>query len=282
MKKKLILGKTSQHKSLIHRVWLASALINYNGEKSEPSSPSTLMLNGIHVHLDYPMEVKSRLQLISYVPQNTLSKDIKYESLWVYPGGFFQCINKQEYQNLFNKVENYLVTYPPGSTIVFGVDQNSDQYAWIIQINRNSRIEYLKEIKRGNTAINDRIIEIGELKVSVFVCGEFTGSRTSNNGPFYKFFLLSDVCNQLEGVNLLVNLAHWEVSKSLNEKYHKRYVHQNQLSKFSCQGAGILVQHHRGKQRENRPHFKHASNWIIFKGGRWLSDDEVTTIYIQQ
>jgi hypothetical protein len=50
------------------------------------------------------------------------------------------------------------------------------------------------------------------------------------------------------------------------------------MERFAEQGIAILTHHHAGKSANGRPHFKHQSNWIIFRDRNWLPRSAVVAL----
>ena len=170
-------------------------------------------------------------------------------------------------------------SYPLHATVAFGVDRkDGDQFAWIME--RQSGVVSWQAVMRGNADVAARTRRVGRLNAAFFVCGEFTGSATDNNGPYFKDQLLTSPVATLADCQILVDLApcpgqwhHRGSCKSTNgaPKATRR--------RFSKHGTGILIYHHHGGVLVNgRSHMKHQSTWMVFRGGQWIDNTAVLAI----
>jgi hypothetical protein len=50
------------------------------------------------------------------------------------------------------------------------------------------------------------------------------------------------------------------------------------MERFAAHGIAILTHHHAGMCANGRPHFKHQSNWIAFRGRDWLPRSAVVAL----
>jgi hypothetical protein len=89
---------------------------------------------------------------------------------------------------------------------------------------------------------------------------------------------LSNPAQQLADCDLLVDLAHRCVPGCVSGSSSPRWVHRQQMKRFSGRGVAVLTHHHEGALVQGRPHFKHQSNWVIFRGGEWLVTSSVTAL----
>ena len=219
------------------------------------------------------------------------------ESLWVFPGGYFGFDGSAprdsdtawpgfDPEAIRPRLLSVLNCYPRQAVLTFGADYprrkdtpyNEDlQQAWVCRLSAEGTCE-LQIINRGNTDIPGRTLTIGPLRAAVFICGEFTGSWTEQNGPYYDGRLLTDPATQLAGCRLLVDLAHSRVQRSVWAGPGPRRVHQRQMLRFSEHGAAVLTHHHPGLVKDGRARTGSQSNWIVFRGGQWLDEKAVTPV----
>lgn len=282
------------------RGWLAQAAMLADGRPCRANQPADLFVFSLSVREGYSTDFDDRLSLLSdvfvhfgsSVPSSTAS-------LWVLPGGYFGFdasgfqwahLDHLAERRLERAVLSTLRASPVHSTLALGVDTlrrpvpGSEvlQYAWIAQHQPGGRS--LLKVSRGDTSLSHRTVDIGPLNAAFFVCGEFTGSHTVENGPYFRDqggsdCFLDDPVHQLAQCNLLVDLAHRQVSGSVSGACNRRMVHRRQMNRFAPQGAAVLAHHHRGLSSSGRAHFKHQSNWIMFRGGTWLAPSAVAEVW---
>jgi hypothetical protein len=161
---------------------------------------------------------------------------------------------------------------PNGSAMTFGSDlgkANSDQAVWVIK-----RGEVAREIRRTSTPLSARHVQVGPLRATVFVCGEFTGSERDGNGPFFEDEYLE--VDDLDTTGLLVDVAHAHVKGTIDAaKPNPRWVHEVQMVKFAKtknMGAATLTHHHGGELTDGRPVYDAQSSWVLYRGGSWIGD----------
>lgn len=282
------------------RGWVAHAGMLADGSPCHAGQRAKLFLFCLSVREDYSADVDDRLSLLGdvfarfgpSVPSGTAS-------LWILPGGYFgfdassmtwSYLDHLAERRLGRAVLNALRTSPVHSTLALGVDTRRSpapsskvrQHAWIGQHQPGGRS--LLRVARGDTSLAHRTVDLGPLNAAFFVCGEFTGSHTDESGPFFRDeggagCFLDDPVSQLAQCRLLVDLAHRQVSGSVSGACNRRMVHRRQMNRFAPQGAAALAHHHRGACSSGRAHFKHQSNWIMFRGGAWLAPSAVAEVW---
>jgi len=276
--------------------WIAEARISARGGPLRHGQKPALLLFSVSVHRDFPANIRDRLSLLGEVRYRFARKvPAGTSSLWVFPGGYlgfdasanmWHHFNRGVYREIEVSVLRALSRFPVHATVALGVDSrrgptpDSDvrQQAWVTQ--RHPDGCSIAKVTRGESTIRARQFSVGPLKAAFFVCGEFTGSRTEQNGPFFcdsngNESFLTDPVAQLRDCHLLVDLAHQEVSGSLSGVCSPRMVHRLQMKRFSRRGDAVLSHHHSGLLTDGRPHFKHQSNWVVFRGGQWLDASRV-------
>lgn len=281
------------------RGWVAQARLLADGSPCGISQQAELLLFCLSVHEDFSANLDDRIALLhevanrfgTSVPANTAS-------LWVFPGGYFgfnasaatwTYLDHLTGRRLERAVLRAVGRLPVHATVALGVDSLRNpagdgavrQNAWVGQ--RHPGGSTLTMLTRGESPLEHRQFSVGPLTACFFICGEFTGSRTSQNGPFFKDkggseHFLDDPVHQLSQCNLLIDLAHRQVSGSVSGSCNRRMIHRLQMERFSQQGAGVLAHHHRGCGSAGRAHFKHQSNWVVFRGGHWLESTAITAI----
>jgi hypothetical protein len=210
-------------------------------------------------------------------------------SLWVFPGGYFgysaargrwRRPNGRTRDRIERGIRSLARRVPMPSLIAVGVDGETQQ-VWVTE--RSREAVKVSEITRGVSQPRSRRFKIGSMEAAFFVCGEFTGSQTYQNGPFCsdadgRSCYLSNPLPQLQGCDVLVDLAHYKVSGSISGNCSPRMVHRKQMERFSKREVAVLTHHHGGALLDDRPHFKHQSNWIVFRNVNWLSASAVTEL----
>lgn len=280
------------------RAWVAEGRLTVDGERCPSRRLPALVLFSVCVHEEFSTEAEDRLALLREIVE-TLGRGVPagVPSLWVLPGGYFgfmasvgrwlylsPAIRRRTQEQLLKLVRHF----PRGATVAVGADTRESplvsqvvQQVWIAE--RGSSEASLSVVTRGQSSLSERKVQVGPLRAAFFVCGEVTGSRTEENGPFAvqasgEHVFLSHPAEQLEDCRLLVDLAHHRVSGSGSDSPGPRMVHRRQMSRFSSHGAAVLTHHHAGARSGERAQLKHQSNWIVFRGGEWLEPDNVVTI----
>jgi hypothetical protein len=206
-----------------------------------------------------------------------------HNSLWVYPGGYFGFDATTRNWVGFNarvvqeKLAAVLRAYPSGARLAFGAD-DGDQQVWLSWLNKSGSL-VLHRITRGSCSLADREIQVGSIRASFFVCGEFTGSHTKENGPFWENEYLTNPVAQLRNCHLLVDLAHFRVKGGVHGPPGPRLVHHRQMLRFARRGTAVLTHHHAGAQTAGRARDNCQSNWVIFRGGERLDERRVYVMH---
>lgn len=273
------------------RAWVAQAKATRNWCRARNGDRPALAIFAISVRDSFSATVEDRLALMTAVADRFAGDVPKgVPSLWVFPGGYFgYSAARQRWRDLRattrRRIERGVRTvarrFPTPSLIALGVDGYRSQQAWVLERQR-SGVD-ISRITRGESSLTERQFTLGPARIAFFICGEFTGSYTWANGPFCtdvdgRACYLDNPVRQLRGCNVLVDLAHYKVSGSISGVCGPRMVHRRQMERFSRQGISILTHHHAGYLARGRQHFKHQSNWIIFRGGDWLPASRVVKI----
>src|SRR5262249_36586929 len=148
-----------------------------------------------------------------------------------------------------------LEDFPAQARIAFGADAVTDpweQQAWVCWLDQPKR-HVIRRVTRGVSDITERTLGIGSVEAAFFICGEFTGSWSHQNGPYCDGWVLDDVTHQLKDSRLLVDLAHSRVRGSVYGPPWPRLVHQRQMERFASHGAAVLAHHHGGALVYGRP-----------------------------
>ena len=279
------------------RAWVALGFANARGYEVQPEGKIALVICSISVRDSLNVALKDRLGLLDDVASR-FTQQVRpgVPSLWVFPGGYFGFnAARGEWQHLdvqaLRLLERGLVSrarhFPAPSLIAVGVDSRSRafgdviQQVWIAQKDRHG--VSVSKLTRGESQLEVRQFTAGSKKAAFFVCGEFTGSQTEQNGPYcidsgQREYFLRDPVSQLRGCGVLVDLAHDKVSGSISGRCSPRMVHRLQMERFSRRGIAVLTHHHAGRLANGRPHFKHQSNWIVFRGTTWLAESAVVEL----
>lgn len=274
--------------------WVAEAWSNAAGEEVAPQSSGGGATFAVSVHEEYPATEAARLQLLGRVGQQFRNRvPAGAPSLWVFPGGFFgfnAAVARTDQDRAWHgfdasvverELPDVLSRYPANAIVAFGADGRClvegdacIQEVWIARTGNTD----LQKIRRGATDLSSRCVQVGPVLAAFFVCGEFTGSWTDANGPYCENLVLDDPVRQLSDCRLLVDLAHSRVKGVVNGSPGRRQVHARQVLRFAQHGAAVLTHHHGGNKTYGRPRNDSQSNWVVFRGGAWLSGDRVTAI----
>jgi hypothetical protein len=262
--------------------WLAIAHIDAEGRKAAPGTARTLALVTVCVHSGYPKAVSDRLNLLKAVMAKASAIVKRAPCLIVLPGGFFGFLGEAPVSSrgaarIDSAVRSFQAARRPAETIIaVGLDRGKshpDQSVWVWP----SGASAIVKITRGATSPEERTVRIlgGALSAAFFVCGEFTGSRTGNNLPYFEQRFLLDAAREFPGHRLLVDLAHRMVPRTVNRvSTPRRYVHQRQMELQTPAATSILTHHHPGAKRSRFPgaaQSRSRSDWILFKGGQWFA-----------
>lgn len=275
------------------RAWVAMGRVDPDGRRASTLASTATSIFAVSVNSSVPATVRARIQLMDDIAQSLRSRvPSGTGSLWVFPGGYFgfnAAVNNwtglqtAELDALKHEIRRISPTFPVGSILMFGVDLGAErpQQAWIAECGVRNAI--IGQVTRGKTPLHQRVFSVGLHHAAVFVCGEFTGSQTDNNGPFFidtegTPTYLNAPEQQLRHCQILVDLAHQRVSGSVHASPNRRMVHQRQMERFSRHGVAVLTHHHDGVQNAGRANFKHQSNWIVFPEGEWVSDVDVADV----
>src|SRR5437660_19358 len=272
------------------RAWVAHARATASWRRARDAGRPALAIFAVSVRDSFSSALSDRLRLMTVVADRFADRvPAGVASLWVFPGGYFGYrAARQRWSKMpasaRSTIERELRTvarrFPVPSLIAIGVDgygtrddENPTQQAWVVERSR-SGVE-ISRVTRGESPLARRQFTIGRARAAFFICGEFTGSYTAANGPFCidraeRDHYLDDPARQLRDCSVLVDLAHHKVSGSVSGVCGPRMVHRRQMERFSAQGIAVMTHHHAGEFSSGRPHFKHQSNWIIFRGRDWL------------
>lgn len=274
------------------RGWYVLTWMDGQGNSVAAHAPGSVAVMAVSVHRLVPTATVARLQLMDTVVAIAAAAAPKHPVFITLPGGFFGFDADAWWEETGDPWAGLAFTpaqaaavrvhaqalvdgLPAGSAITFGSDigaANSDQALCVIQHATAARV-----IRRTSTPLSGRHVQVGPLRATVFVCGEFTGSPTSANGPFYNGRLLQ--VTDLAGTGLLVDLAHAHVTGTVHAPTAPpRNVHQGRMEAFSSAGASLLVHHHGGEITAGRARKDAASNWVLFRGGTWVDERAVTHI----
>ncbi|HEX8820936.1 MAG TPA: hypothetical protein VF794_13495 [Archangium sp.] len=203
------------------------------------------------------------------------------DSLWIYPGGFFGFDARRFYEGdsakawkgvqsfSDNHIKNVIRAHPAKSTITFGADNSQQRQRLLVC---GSSVNTLK-VLRSDTDLTYRQLSVGGgLKAAFFVCGEFTGSWTSANGPYFGNKVLTRPASKLSGCDLLIDLAHSRVRRTIYRPPTHRHVHQLQMLRFAQRGAAFLAHHHGGETTMGRPTTDCSPHWIAYRGDNALDN----------
>lgn len=274
------------------RAWVAQGWMRTDGHRAELGDAGAIRVFAVSVHERVSAAPESRLRLLCDLARG-LGRGVAPNtySLWVLPGGYFGFdsyrrdwieLTEDEMRAIQRRIlSDVLPLFPARSTVVLGMDPDDRQFVWAGQIDGSGRTAEVCNAERHHADLQRRRIDVGGLIASCFVCGEFCGSRTANNGPFDADAappqFLDDPVRQLRDTRLLIDLAHSRVSGTIvAESAPQRLSHQRQLERFAPHGAGLLVHHHAGQLTAGRPASKHQSGWLIYRGGRWLEESAVS------
>jgi hypothetical protein len=276
------------------RAWVAVGRVDADGRRARSASRTATVIFAVNVNSSVPATTTARVDLMDQVARILGGRvEPGVSSLWVFPGGYFGFdagrgtrgdwldLRESDVHQIQREVRRVFQGFPRKSVLTFGVDYLDRQQAWVM--NGASTDAMIHRITRKFTPLSQRIFAVGEHRAAAFVCGEFTGSRTSQNGPFFvdaagRTHYLEEPERQLSECQILIDLAHQRVSGGVHAPPNRRMVQQRQMERFSRHGVAVLAHHHAGEQNDGRAHFKHQSSWIVFPEADWLSNAEVVNI----
>jgi hypothetical protein len=264
------------------RAWVAAGTIDAHGARCDSPQNGALTIVAVSVNETCTSSIEERIALMHDVVRiKRLPEGVP--SLWVYPGGYFG-FNAAAYSNgdgspawpgvaashVEAKLGDIVKAHPVGAWVAFGVDLDVNvkhQQAWLIRnssTGSGARLEQYK-IKRGETSLAERCFDLdgNGLKAAFFVCSEIAAYE-----------------DQLSECRLVVDLAHVRVPGTVYcDHAGTRMLHQREFDRVSAYGAAVLAHHHIGElTTAGTEHFRHQSNWILFRGGVWLDSADVEAI----
>jgi hypothetical protein len=273
------------------RAWVAVGHASNDGRQATSGDRPALVVFAVSVNDSFSTSIDDRLRLMEDVAERFVSKVPQgVPTLWVLPGGYFgydpasgtfKVLDANTLHHIEHGISDLAHRLPTPNLVAVGVDNCAAQRACIAEHHQgNISVSY---VTRERTDLAARQFKIGPVRAAFFICGEFTGSRTAKNGPFCedgegRACYLQDPVRQLHQCDVLVDLAHLRVSGSVSGVCGPRMVHRRQMERFSAKGVAVLTHHHSDLVTGGRPHFKHQSNWIVFKGGKWLPESAVTPL----
>ncbi|WP_437681888.1 hypothetical protein [Sorangium sp. So ce131] len=273
------------------RAWVAQAPLDVDGRRATTPSRAKAVIFAVSVSSDVPPTTTARIDLMSHVAQTMRGRVGRgVSSLWVFPGGYFGFdprrkvwlgLRDSDVQQIECEIRRAAMEFPRASVVAVGVDYLDWQQVWILE-DSSGQVQ-IRQITREVTSLDQRIFSVGQFRAAAFVCGEFTGSRTRRNGPFFidaagHPHYLDEPDRQLRNCHILIDLAHQRVAGTVNAPPNRRMVQQRQMERFSRHGVAVLTHHHDGRQSSGRAHSKHQSNWVVFPEGDWLSGADVVEI----
>jgi hypothetical protein len=289
--------ETGQSRTL-PRAWIAQGQADSNGYQLQSQEQAALFIYAVSVRDSLSGKVEERLRLLDDVRKRFAQEvPARIASLWVFPGGYFGFsaargkwgyLDVQARRHLEREFIKLARHFPAPSLIAVGVDSRSGtesgevtQQVWVAE--RHENVINVSRVTRAHSQLVERQFTVGSTNAAFFICGEFTGSATKHNGPFCfdtdeRACFLKDPARQLRGSNVLVDLAHNKVSGSISGSCGPRMVHRLQMERFSKRGVSVLTHHHLGRLSNGRPHFKHQSNWIVFRRTTWLAESAVVEL----
>jgi hypothetical protein len=288
--------KEAGRRRAVPRAWIAEGRADEHGYQLRSKEKPALLIYAVSVRDSLSVAAEERLRLLDDVGQR-FARGVPpgVASLWVFPGGYFgfsaaretwQHLDVQARRLLERELINQARHFPAPSLIAVGVDRRSQsgdvtQQVWVAE--RHGHSVSVSKVTRGESELVVRQFTVGSTRAAFFICGEFTGSETEENGPFCidkdeRECFLRDPARQLRGCSVLVDLAHNKVSGSISGSCSPRMVHRLQMERFSRRGISVLTHHHAGRLSNGRPHFKHQSNWIVFRGTTWLAESAVVEL----
>ncbi len=278
------------NQSQVPSCWVAEAWVDSDGCETTCEAHGAVGVFAVSVHEQYPADEHQRLRLLEEVAERLGSHVAPdHDSLWVYPGGYFgfdasapRPFDHKAWPG-FNvdvvriRLLPVLKKYPTRARLAFGADNKGgdQQHVWVCWLGADGLLQ-IETITRHLCDLPGRKVRVGSLCAAFFVCGEFTGSHTTANGPYFNDHYLSDLAVQLNDCRLLIDLAHFRIKGNIGGgQPGPRQVHRRQMLRFAFHGASVLTHHHFGIQTDGRARNDCQSNWVIFCGGRQLAESRV-------
>lgn len=240
--------------------WVAQCCVDGGLQEVEPSK-AVLAIFTISVHEQVPVSLRARADVaLRVLKQWGPTVPTGLESLWVLPAGFlgYDPIANDwmgcKPEETWATVKPIVRALPARATLVMGVDPSRGmQQAWILR--PDTTLATAQIITRGQTEIASRVVDLGTLKGSVFVCGELLGS--GQQGPIAPGKYMGDPATRLSDVQVLIDVAHRRVPKGWGQNTNPRWAHDSRFRRFASKGIAVLAHHHDGSGR-----FNCQSNWI--------------------
>lgn len=266
---------TSPDDEIKTRAWVASGTIDAQGRRCALPESGALTIVAVSVHAGNRSEIEERIALMREVVQSTQTPQ-STPSLWVYPAGFFgfdaatMSWPGADLVRLCTMLPSIVQAHPPGAWVAFGVDSSVDnQQAWLIRAASSGMSEEFvqHEIGRHESSPAERSFDLDGkgLKAAFFVCSE-----------------IADYRSQFSDCRLIVDLAHAYVPGTVwSHLAGARMLHQRELTAVAAHGAAVLTHHHTGDvTKAGGEHYRHQSNWILFRGDGtdWLDRENVIPV----
>jgi hypothetical protein len=265
--------------------WVAVSWVDEEGMKASSSQRGALAVVAVCVNSGYPAAILSRIRLVESIARSLKSQLLNHASLWVFPGGYFgyerDGLRADALQQIDEQMRSIIRRHFPQNTttVAAGIDPNDrveEEEVWVW----SSKGGPCLRVQRGSTPADGRQLQLAgtQILAAFFTCGEFTGSRTRNNRPFYRNEFLLNFGQQFPGCRVAVDLAHERIRGTVNNiPPPRRNVHEGQMLSVSAHAAAVLTHHHEGALTKGRARTDSQSNWIVYRGGVWF-DGHVTEL----
>lgn len=194
------------------RAWIAEGRVSHDRGQVRGSSKPALVIFAVSVRDSFSIAIEDRLGLMSEVAARFAHRvPSGVPSLWVFPGGYFgysaargegRRLNFDTHRRIESGIRSRARNFPVSSLIAVGIDNGETQQVWVTA--RGRRRVSVSRITRGVSQLPSRRFRVDSVEVAFFICGEFTGSQTYQNGPFCndgmgRACYLSDPVQQLRG-----------------------------------------------------------------------------------
>lgn len=196
---------------------------------------------------------------------------VKSPSIWIFPGGF---IGKGTTRSAGIKaLEKESTRWPATATLVAGFDYevegDGEQHGIAL---RQGKV--LADAKRWHSSIPERTFSVGKARIAMFVCGEFVGSKSANNGPYTEGEDLNSRVLKHHDIGMAVCLSHDRVPRCRGIAPLPRRPHQRQMQKLSGSGIATALVHHHDNEKtaSGSTNMRHLSDWFLEAGTRIFSD----------